>query len=101
MLYRITMIYAALAVSLVGCGPSKFHVFSNDNDRSGEIVEYIDPCGDGPGFDEVILRMGDGTLLAHYSSGGREFLTIITPGNYVTTDQQACSFTVTAEGEVI
>ena len=59
-----------------------------------QVSEIIDPCGDGPGYDEVILRMANGTLMAHYANGPYQFLTIIGPGNYVTTDQQACSFTI-------
>lgn len=58
------------------------------------VQEIVDPCGDGPGFDEVILRLANGQLLAHFSSGGLQFLSLIPDGNYVTTDQQACQFTV-------
>jgi hypothetical protein len=64
------------------------------------IAELIDPCGDGPGFDEVILRLNNGILLAHYSSGGYEFLTIVSQGNYVTTDKQKCNFHVDYNGNI-
>jgi len=58
------------------------------------VTEIIDPCGDGPGFDEIILKLANGQLLAHFSSGGLQFLSLIPDGNYVTTDQQACQFSV-------
>lgn len=65
------------------------------------IVELIDPCGDGPGYDEVLLQLANGQLMAHYAGGGNlQFLTVIGPGNYSTTDSQACSFTVDSEMEV-
>jgi hypothetical protein len=55
----------------------------------------IDPCGDGPGFDEVILRLGNGGLMAHFAGGGNlQFLTVLPDGNYITSDNQACYFTV-------
>lgn len=66
------------------------------------ITEIIDPCGDTPGqFDEVLLRLADGTLLAHYASGNQQFLTSIGPGNYITTDGDACRFTINSSGIVI
>jgi hypothetical protein len=59
------------------------------------VSELIDPCGDGPGYDEVLIRFADGSLVAHYAGGGNlQFLSVIRPGNYQTTDQQACSFTI-------
>jgi hypothetical protein len=46
--------------------------------------------------------MADGTIIAHYAGGGnKQFLTIIGPGNYRTTEGYKCNFTVTQEGEVI
>ncbi len=69
---------------------------SNEN-----IVEFIDPCGDGPGFDEVVLKTSSNKLIVYFESGSRRFLTILTPGAYITTDQQACRFTVNAAGQII
>jgi hypothetical protein len=64
------------------------------------VVELLDPCGDGPGHDEVLIRLQDGRLLAHYADGRLQFLTLISTGTYVTTDSQRCVFSVSAEGEV-
>lgn len=58
------------------------------------VLEVIDPCGDTPGFDEVLLRLANNTLLAHYSDGQKQFLVLIGPGSYVTTDGKNCHFTV-------
>jgi hypothetical protein len=65
------------------------------------IVAVIDPCGDGPGFDEVILQLADGTLIAYFESGSRRHLSILGPGNYQTTDQQQCLFSVDSNLEVL
>lgn len=65
------------------------------------IVEIIDPCGDNPGeFDEVLLRLYDGTLIAYFESGSDRFLSEIDQGNYRTTDEQECRFSVNSELEV-
>lgn len=63
-------------------------------DGTSSVVEVIDPCGDQGRFDEVLLRLEDGSILAHFSSGNRQFLTFIGPGNYRTTDGLACNFTI-------
>lgn len=69
-------------------------------DGQDAFVETIDPCGDGPGFDEVILRTSDGQLIAYFEDGGKRFLTELVPGRYLTTDRQRCAFEVTEEGEI-
>lgn len=65
------------------------------------IVEFIDPCGDGSGFDEVLLRTSSGQLVAYFQQGGNRFLTLLEPGNYRTTDNQRCNFTITSDFEVV
>ena len=62
------------------------------------ITEFIDPCGNGTGYDEVVLRSSSGKLVAFFESGPKRFLSILEAGSYVTTDSSACSFTVTSEG---
>ncbi len=69
--------------------------------------EFIDPCGpSGEGkFDETIIRLNDGMLLLYFEHGeGNRFLTLIDPetqaGDYVTTDEQQCYFTVNRDGSV-
>ena len=65
------------------------------------VTELIDPCGDSPGkYDEVLLRLANGTLLAHYADGAKQFLAVIGPGTYVTTDYQSCVFTVSPANSV-
>ena len=58
------------------------------------VVELINPCGASGGFDEILLRTHNNQIIAHFSSGNLQFLTILTPGNWQTTDSQHCSFTV-------
>lgn len=66
------------------------------------VVELIDPCGDNPDhFDEVLFRLANGQLIAHFSQNSLQFLTVIGPGNYRTTDAQSCHFTVTSDLSVV
>jgi hypothetical protein len=60
-------------------------------------VQYIDPCGDGAGFDEIILRVTTGNqvkFIAYFEQSTKRFLSELSNGNYRTTDNQACNFTV-------
>lgn len=58
-----------------------------------QITEVIDPCGKQTTYDEVILRMANGQLVAYFASHGG-FLAILGPGNYITTDGTGCLFKV-------
>lgn len=60
------------------------------------IVETINPCGDDTTFNEILLRLANGTLVAYFAGSGG-FLTPIPPGNYVTTDAASCPFTVNSD----
>lgn len=64
------------------------------------IIEIVDPCGDAAGiFDEVFLRLSNGTLIASFSdsaSGNNTRFSVIVDGvNYKTTDGSNCYFSVT------
>lgn len=54
-------------------------------------VGLIDPCLDGAGQDEVLLLLGSGDIMAWYYNLG---LSVLPDGSYITTDTQACHFTV-------
>ena len=58
------------------------------------ITEVIDLCGTQPGFNEVLLRTHNNKLISHFSSGSNQFLALIGPGNYISTDGKNCYFTV-------
>lgn len=56
------------------------------------VVEIIDPCGPSGGFDEILLALADGSIVAYFA-GVSGFLTVLKCGrSYVTTDAEACSF---------
>jgi len=89
---------------LTGCGDGRVPVVSGDYYNT--IIEpppgffisrTIDPCGDGPGPDEILVELNDGSLMAWYNNIG---LVIIEDGNYVTTDSQQCPFSI-INGEVV
>ena len=66
------------------------------------IVSFEDPCGDGPGYDEILLRTSDGTVVAYFESGNDRFLTKLEPDTqYRTTDKQNCKFMVDAAGNLL
>jgi len=58
------------------------------------VTELINPCGQTPGFNEVLLRLHNNQIIAHFSSGNLQFLSVIGPGSYVTTDSSSCQFTI-------
>lgn len=67
-----------------------------------DVLEYIIPCGDrANAFDEVIVRTSSGKLLAYFESGGNRFLTLLTPGNYNTSDGGNCKFTVNGLNQIV
>lgn len=91
--------------SLVKCGKSTSAVILDGQDGTDapavlSVSEIIDPCGKQASFDEVLLRLSDGSLLVHFSNGSNQFLSLIGPGSYVTTDGTSCHFTVNADGSV-
>lgn len=66
------------------------------------VIDIVDPCGNGPGFDEVLVRMSNGDLIAYFEDGGNRFLTILERDKYYrTTDTQHCNFRVTESGSVL
>lgn len=83
--------------AIITCADGTTAIILNGEDAPPtpySVVELINPCGDSSGFDEILFRTHNNELIAHFSSGGLQFLTILTPGNYVTTDSGTCNFTV-------
>lgn len=65
------------------------------------VTELYDPCGDGPGFDEILFHTYSGEWVAHYAGGGNlQFLALLGPNSYVTTDAQQCHFTIYNDGTI-
>jgi hypothetical protein len=65
------------------------------------IIEMKDPCGDQSGFDEVLLKTANGKWIAHFASGINQFLTVLTPGTYQTTDSTRCRFSLDSSGNIV
>lgn len=67
------------------------------------VIETQYPCGDASGrFDEAVLKLSSGKLLAYFESSGNRFLTELTPGSYRSTDYSPyCYFTVNANNEIV
>lgn len=93
--------------ALIICGDTQVVVLNGTDGEDAPptaytVTDMYDPCGDGPGFDEVLLHLANGEWMAHYAGGGNlQFLTVLGPGNYVTTDSQSCHFTIDSEGSIV
>ena len=65
------------------------------------VVEYLDPCGQGSGYNEVLLKTTSGKVIAFFESGGNRFLTILVQNtNYRTTDADKCYFYIDSNGQL-
>lgn len=71
-------------------------------DGADSVTEIIDPCGKqrSDSFDEVLIRLANGKLLAVYYAPGKTAMVVVGPGFYSTTDGTGCSFAVDANGLV-
>lgn len=61
------------------------------------VTKIVDPCGNGPGYDEVFFRTTTGKLIASFSdnaSGLNTRFSELVPGTFSTTDGTGCIFTV-------
>lgn len=67
-------------------------------------VGMVDPCGDKPGvYDEVFIRLANGTLLASFSDNANGLNTrfsVLSTGSYVTTDNSHCYFSVDSNNQL-
>lgn len=70
-----------------------------------DIVAVLDPCGKDPGVvNEVFLKLRNGQVIASFSNnvnGDYTRFSILPPGNYMTTDNTNCTFTLTADGSIV
>lgn len=66
------------------------------------VVGLVDPCPavSSNTYKEFLFKMKSGKLVAYFEDGGKRFLTVVTAGNYRTTDARACNFTVTTNNTI-
>ena len=65
------------------------------------VTAIIEPCGHVAGvYNETLLRLSTGALVAYFEQGGNRFLTTFGAGSYRTTDSKGCNFTVNSIGKV-
>lgn len=69
------------------------------------IASIKDICGDAVGkVDEVILVLSNGQMLSSFSdnaNGKNTRFALLTPGNYKSTDETNCFFTVNNAGQIV
>jgi len=96
--------------ALITCGLSQTLVLNGTNGTDGldapptaySIVDTINPCGVNGSFDEVLLRLANGSVLASFSQNGSALTTRLVElvsGNYATTDSNSCSFSATINND--
>lgn len=85
--------------AIVTCGDTQVVIYNGqDAPPTPYTVDHvIDPCGHQTTFDEVLLVMSNGQILAHFANGADQFLTLVPPGNYTTTDGSRCAFTINSD----
>jgi hypothetical protein len=74
------------------------------NGADGRSIEVIDPCGAESkiGFDEVLIRLPDRTVIAYFRFESYEHLTRLAPGrSYMTTDDTQCTFSIESDGTIL
>lgn len=69
------------------------------------VTEVLDPCGPQGSYDEVLLRMQNGQVIASFSqtaAGLNTRFTILLPNTpYQTTDGTGCNFQVDEDGNLV
>jgi hypothetical protein len=84
--------------ALIVCEDGTETFISDGNDGEDGVLSITDPCGDDPNHpDEVLLSLNDGSVIVWYKNVG---LSVLTVGNYTTTDHQKCNFTINEDGVI-
>ena len=87
----------SISILFISCGKTQTvkEVINNvETVREVDTLDFIDPCGDNPGkFDEVLVKT-DAGIAGYFEQGNQRFLTILTDGDYITTDSQQCRFSI-------
>jgi hypothetical protein len=93
---------------ILKCGNAEPIVIKNGKDgqdgQDGEDanIEIIYLCGHDDG--EILIRLPDNTLVAYHKGGCLNttgYLTILTPGDYTSSDGHNCKFTVDENNNII
>lgn len=88
----------------LSCPDGSSQIIKNGIDGAdGKSVEIIDPCGPESkiGFDEILLRMPDRTIIAYLKIDSYEHLSRLPVGHsYITTDDTRCEFKIDENGTV-
>ena len=86
--------------ALISCEDETSVLVEHGSDAPVFIVEFVDPCGSESSFDEVLMKLGDERVLAHFASESKQFFTFLSPGSYKTTDGTNCYFKIDEDMEI-
>jgi len=66
------------------------------------ITAFHDFCGNKPGvYNEVGMITSTGKIVVYFEAGSNRYLSILSDGDYITSDGTACYFSVTEGGTKI
>jgi hypothetical protein len=96
---KLILLISLLAFS---CGKNNNHYYATYE----QATEIIDPCGKETSHDEVILRLGDYSLVVFFDASSAnnsdERLTILEEGKtYTTTDGTNCRFEIIEQNSML
>lgn len=109
----LKIIFVSLVLVMVSCGKKEYVTEVTEVTEITELTEIVQvyreefepiiiyPCGDLGGFQEILIKFSDTKIMCYFKDGSKEFLTILEPGLYVTTDYKKCSFEITEDYEII
>jgi hypothetical protein len=67
------------------------------------VVDVLNPCGPEGAFEEILLRLNTGEIIAVFDGGPhKDRLVVLTyPNSYSTTDGFNCEFELDENGELV
>lgn len=79
------------------CGSDVSYIYNGSDGQNGTEFKIVDPCGNGPGHDEIGFVFETGEFVFWYKDLG---LAVLSQNvSYVTTDSQRCVFRI-VDGEL-
>ena len=75
----------------------------NGTDGADAVLEVMNPCGAQGNYEEVLLKLNDGRIIALFDGGSNldRLVVLPVPGTYSTTDGFSCTFSLNANGELL
>ena len=75
----------------------------NGVDGSDGILAVLNPCGPQGNYEEILLKLNDGRVIAVLDGGATQDRLVVlpVPGAYSTTDGFSCVFSLDTNGDLV